>query len=177
MGLEFMPAVRVDKRPGTKQPAHALADSYKFVIPATVRRLYNISTSTLSQGTKISQGVIEFLPVGHPQISDMQKFATLTGESFNNVSKIVGPWDFGGNGESTLDVEYLYQLAQGANNYYTTIADGWAYTMALNLFNMADPPMVSSVSYGWPESGVCQTQVTHAQNCTSPGPYIARSEA
>ena len=49
-------------------------------------------------------------------------------------------------GESTLDVEYLYQLAQGANNYYTTIADGWAYTMALNLFNMADPPMVSSVS-------------------------------
>lgn len=33
--------------------------------------------------------------------------------------------------------------------------EGWVYGMASELFSMTEPPLVNSVSYGWPEALSC----------------------
>ena len=66
--------------------------------------------------------------------------------------------------ESILDVELLNGIGSGVQNWYWTIADGWAYEMATDLFtNAANPKIVVSVSYGWPEVLTCQSSITHAK--------------
>jgi len=94
----------------------------------------------------------------------MQTFAAEAGEIFTNITHIVGPWTPDAEGESTLDIEYQSTLAPSADQYYITIV-GWIYEMALTLFTMAETPLVNSVSYGWPESLSCESDVTNA-NCT-----------
>jgi len=132
--------------------------------------LFPIVTKLKAAGTKATnpqntQGVIEFLPVGAPSLTDLKTFTTDAGELFTNISKIYGPWEQNGaDGESTLDIQYLSTVGAGAITWYITIADGWAYDMANTLFMMPSPPLVNSVSYGWPEELTCQS-VTNA-NCT-----------
>jgi len=80
----------------------------------------------------------------------------------------------GNDGESILDVEYLTTLGSGAFTWYITI-EGWMYEFALSLFNTPNPPLVNSVSYGWPEENQCGS-VTNA-NCTgmTNGQYVTRA--
>lgn len=107
---------------------------------------------------------------------DVQQYSVQSETVFTNISKIVGPWTAGGpshlqfappsfcfciicvlncyvidDGESILDVELLTGVGSGVANWYWTIGDGWAYEMALELFNATNPNIVVSVSYGWPE--------------------------
>jgi tripeptidyl-peptidase-1 len=94
----------------------------------------------------------------------MQMFSVQANETFSNITKIIGTFEVGNNGESTLDIQYISALAPGGENWYITIEDGWQYEFALELFNMADAPWINSVSYGWPEQKSCQSGITHA-NC------------
>jgi len=167
-GLTRLPVPRhpkeLTKLPAADEDALAKGQFFHYVIPETVRSVYSIPNGERIKSSSSSQSVIEFLPVGAPAISDLQKFTKLTDETFTNITKIVGPFEVGGNGESTLDIQYLSTVAPGAANWYITIADGWQYEFALELFNTVDAPWINSVSYGWPEEKSCQTGVTHA-NC------------
>jgi tripeptidyl-peptidase-1 len=63
-------------------------------------------------------------------------------------------------------VEYLATIGKNISTWYWTIKDGWAYEMALEIFNEEPPhPTVVSVSYGWAELDTCDSAVTMA-NCT-----------
>jgi len=163
-GVSALPKVRRDLM--NKSPHKVMADTYNFNIPDTARYLYNIPAGTSGTNTKNSQSVIEFLPVGAPSWTDLQQFSLNAGEKFNNITRIVGPYDpLSSDGESTLDVQYITTLGAGVSTYYITIGDGWVYDMANTLFTLNNPPLVASVSYGWMEAQTCETDVTNA-NCT-----------
>jgi len=113
-----------------------------------------------------SQCAMEFTPEGVPSFSDWENFCQESNEVFTNYSHIVGPFEQSENDESSLDVEYLTTLGSKVPNWYWTIEDGWAYEMALAVFNTPAPyPWVISISYGWPEKLTCQSSITNA-NCT-----------
>jgi len=138
--------------------------TYGFIIPQHVRYVYNIPVGTSVKNAQTTQAAIEFLPVAAPLITDYQSFAQQADEVYTPYT-CEGPVIQGDDGESTLDVQYLFTLAPGATNYYITISDGWVYGMANTLFTMSNPALVNSVSYGWPEAGSCQSDIT-GSNCT-----------
>jgi len=153
--------------------------TFGYICPQVVRLTYQIPNGTVVKNTaSITQAAIEFIPVAAPEKSDFTRFAKLADEHDETYTTI-GPVTGGDDGESTLDVQYLFTLAPGATNYYISISEGWIYEMAVSLFSMKNPatPQVNSVSYGWPEAGSCQSDITGA-NCTGidSQQYVGRSE-
>jgi tripeptidyl-peptidase-1 len=153
--------------------------TYGYICPQVVRLTYGIPNDTVVKNTaSITQAAIEFIPVAAPEAADFTKFAKLA-EEHDETYTTIGPVTRGDDGESTLDVQYLFSLAPSATNYYISIAEGWIYEMAVQLFSMTNPatPQVNSVSYGWPEAGSCQSDITGA-NCTGidSQQYVGRSE-
>jgi len=180
-GISVFPIPRLHKevpRPGTKviTSEDRVDATYGFIIPQHVRDVYNIPAGTSVKNKQTSQAAIEFLPVAAPLLSDYQTFAQQADETYTPYT-CIGPVTEGDDGESTLDIQYLYTLAPGATNYYITISDGWIYGMANTLFTMNNPALVNSVSYGWPEAGSCQSDITGA-NCTGidSKEYVGRAE-
>jgi tripeptidyl-peptidase-1 len=158
-GLTDFPYVRPKKFNTTGSPDA----SYKFVIPQTIRNVYDIPAGTVTKNPQTKQTVIEFSPVGGPYFSDLVSFASKSAEIFTNLTEIIGPYYQGSNdGESVLDVELITNVAPKAFTQYITLADGWAFEMALFVNNLADATPVNSVSYGWPEVYSCQSSITHA---------------
>jgi len=39
--------------------------------------------------------------------------------------------------------------------WYYTFESGWIYEMAVELFDLNEPPQVVSISYAWPEVACC----------------------
>jgi len=111
----------------------------------------------------------------------LKEFCKQADEIYTPYSKVIGPKSGEGDTtESTLDVEYLTNVGSKVPNWYWTITNGWAYEMALAVFNYANEnsmyPYVISVSYGWPEKYTCQSGVTHAHcNHSSAAHYVARA--
>jgi len=168
-GISVFPIPRLSKEvptPGSKvKTSEDKVDAtYGFIIPEHIRDVYNIPVGTAVKNSQTTQAAIEFLPVAAPLVSDYKSFAQLADEVYTPYT-CVGPVTQGDDGESTLDVQYLYTLAPGATNFYVTISDGWVYGMANTLFTMSNPAQVNSVSYGWPEAGSCQSDIT-GSNCT-----------
>jgi tripeptidyl-peptidase I len=178
-GLSEFPPLR--QRLGKTHPAKTSGEpgaSYGYVSPKQLKEFYNIPSKARITGKKATQALIEFSPVGGPVFTDLSKFASMNLVPFTNISRIVGPYNQGQfNGESTLDTEYMTAIAIGGETTYITIPNGWQYDFALELFTMDDAPLVSSVSYGWPEAHSCQQAVTHAHCTGTSEQYIARSDA
>src|SRR4051794_25905094 len=90
-GISQLPVVRNTKE-GPINPLEPAA-ALDYVIPASCRALYNIPVGSKATNSRNTQSAIEFAPEGAPMISDMVSFAQQAGETFTNISKIVGPWD------------------------------------------------------------------------------------
>eukprot|EP01091_Cochliopodium_minus_P008042 TRINITY_DN1793_c0_g1_i1.p1 TRINITY_DN1793_c0_g1~~TRINITY_DN1793_c0_g1_i1.p1 ORF type:complete len:751 (-),score=152.81 TRINITY_DN1793_c0_g1_i1:132-2357(-) len=170
-GVSALPKVRKDLMTKRISKIHSATSfvnedefDYEYNIPQTMRFLYNIPPGTSGNNTKNSQSVFEFLPVGMPSWDDLKQFSSEADEVFNNVTRVIGPVQSGGSGESTLDIQYITTIGAGVPTYYIT-ADGWVYDMANTLFTMNNPPLVVSLSYGWMEAQTCEADVTNA-NCT-----------
>ncbi len=148
IGLDMLPVVRKRKvRPATEvKPEGGV--SYDYVYPGDINRVYNIASNRIKPGSKATQSVIEFYPEGAPLWQDLQLFDQWSQIPFNNFSRILGPFSPGNDGESLLDIQLITAVAQ-TPTAYITIPDGWVYSMAQELFSMANPPLVNSVSYGW----------------------------
>lgn len=101
---------------------------------------YNILNNTITTNSSLS--LIEFAPEGAPSISDLQVYDQWSNVPFFNISRIVGPWSGGNNGESLLDVQLASAVAHTPLTYIT-ITDGWAFGMAQELFSMNNTPLVN----------------------------------
>jgi len=72
------------------------------------------------------------------------------------VDHIVGPFnDSSPDAESTLDVQYGGAIAINSSVWFWTV-DGWMYEFATDIQNTTNPPLVVSMSWGWPEPLQCQ---------------------
>jgi len=171
-GLTELPYLKPRKVFHNQQYLH----SFGFVVPPLIRKLYNVPDTLYSTKRLNSQAVIEFSPVGSPFFTDMQNYASQISMPFTNITKIIGPWQPGSEDtESVLDVELLTNVAPRCATQYWTFANGWAYEMALAIFNTPSAAFANSVSYGWPETLTCQSSITHA-DCTgiNAQQYVAR---
>jgi tripeptidyl-peptidase-1 len=165
-GFQLLPLMRSgvsSNIPNTKKDP--LTPNYGYIIPETLKRVYGIPQNAYVNSKLATQTVVEFSPVQGPFFTDLQKFATETDEVFTNITRFIGQYDQGAEaGESTLDVEYITTVASKAETAYFQISDGWIWNYAVQLFNLQNPPLVHSISYGWPEALTCGS-ITNA-NCT-----------
>jgi subtilase family serine protease len=177
IGLDMLPVVRKRKMLPLKQVVPAPDTKYDYIYPGDINRVYNIASNVIKPGSKSTQSVIEFYPEGAPLWQDLQLFDQWSQIPFNNFSKIVGPFSPGNDGESLLDIQLITAVAQ-TPTAYITIPDGWVYSMAQELFTMVNPPLVNSVSYGWPEALTCQSDVTnaHCNSAQDPKAYVIKAE-
>ncbi len=167
-GLGMFPVLRKKKTKSRRAD-----EAYQFIDAAAINRVYNITNNAVSHNSTLA--MIEFSPEGAPLLSDLQTYDNWNLVPFYNVTRIVGPWNPGNDGESSLDVQLASAVAHTPLQYVTI--EGWVYEMASELFSMPATPLVSSVSYGWPEALSCETAVVHSQ-CDAAGAhgYVQRSE-
>lgn len=170
MGLGLFPVLRKKKVRNT-----LATEVYDFVSASTINQRYNITSNTItSAGSKWPISLVEFPGESAPLFTDLQQYDRMSGVPFMNISRIVGPFVQSGNdGESLLDVQLASAVAQ-TPLAYISVSNGWIYSMAQTIFHLDNPPLVQSVSYGWPEALSCDFGL----NCSSHDveAYIARSE-
>jgi len=137
-----------------------------YVIPAVLRNMYGIP-STFRGKQHSSICVAEFQDDASYNPSDLQQWNQQVGET-TVVNKNVGPFapQFP-DGEATLDVQYAFSVALNATSWFWTV-QGWMYEFATALANTPNPPLVVSMSWGWPEPrqcevGSCQDSQTYVQ--------------
>jgi len=141
----------------------AMADSDKWIVPQTLRAMYNLP-STPSTAKANSQAVVEFGLVAGISTDDLQKFNQLTnGPSNASLAYTVGTFAFTPispiDGESTLDVQYIMAVAPGVATSFWTV-NGWVYdftTLVQTRQSRSLPvPLVFSLSYAWAEADQCE---------------------
>ncbi len=147
------------------------------MVEYTYSNRFPTQDNRIRPNSKATQSVIEFYPEGAPLWTDLQLFDQWSQIPFTNFSRIVGPFTPGNDGESLLDIQLISAVAQ-TPTAYITIPDGWAYSMAQELFSMVNAPLVNSVSYGWPEQLSCQSDLTnsHCNAAQDPKAYVAKAE-
>eukprot|EP00698_Gefionella_okellyi_P021022 TRINITY_DN6700_c0_g1_i1.p1 TRINITY_DN6700_c0_g1~~TRINITY_DN6700_c0_g1_i1.p1 ORF type:complete len:615 (-),score=127.44 TRINITY_DN6700_c0_g1_i1:91-1935(-) len=176
-GVSDFPVHRQSKR----RPVAAGDGAY--VIPWTVKMLYNVPFTWTYTAAGASQNAVEFVNYGAFLDSDLSTFCINFASDLNGDVACQQSYTVVGNfnasapaDESTLDVEYLYAISSTATSVYWTDR-GWIYDFALNLVNDATPPLVSSLSYGWIEIDQCD--VANVYNCSQQGwtqaDYVSRS--
>jgi len=146
------------------------------VLPLTIHDLMDIPKGTKAS-SKSSQGVVEYGSGESFAPSDLKAFksdAGITGTV--STDHIVGPYNANSPGvESSLDIEYLLGVGQGATNWFWTESN-WLYDWATTFFNTKEVPYVVSHSYGWAESQQCTSGI--GSSCSTLGvdsaQYVAR---
>eukprot|EP01095_Lingulamoeba_sp_RSL-Kostka_P014296 TRINITY_DN618_c9_g1_i1.p1 TRINITY_DN618_c9_g1~~TRINITY_DN618_c9_g1_i1.p1 ORF type:complete len:625 (-),score=247.63 TRINITY_DN618_c9_g1_i1:139-1980(-) len=157
---EFVPAAAKLSR---RAPRQTLDTLDYYVVPQTIRELYNVSESLTATNPKSSQAVVEFGKRSGILFDDLFQFQSLTGQAQQNVSYIVGPFRWSSinpiDDESSLDIQYIMAMAPNAPTSYYTV-DGWIYdfcTLVQQRQNdNQDVPLVFSLSYGWSEQDQCE---------------------
>merc|ERR1739848_12493 len=109
---------------------------------------------------------------------DLQTFLNQTDLPSATVADIVGP--FSGtypDVEATLDTQYMMGVSENPEMFYWT-TPGWQYEWANNFYSTKKIPESVSISWGWAESGQCQSGIAETE-CTTLGVdaagYIART--
>jgi len=131
-----------------------------YVVPYVLFNLYGIPT-TFPVHANSSICLVEFQDDQSYSKSDLKKFAKGNDLPEIVVSHTVGP--FSGSdpdAESTLDVQYGGAIALNTTVWFWTVED-WMYDFATDFLNTKNPPLVVSMSWGWPEPEQCQVG-----NCT-----------
>jgi subtilase family serine protease len=152
-------AKRVPAAPGNSVKAG-------YVIPDTVRRLYNMPKDNFRDVSKASSICLaEFQDDASFDKSDLAYFDQQTGERSSHVDHIVGPYQPGfPDAESLLDVEIASTLALNSTYWFWTVT-GWMYEFSTDLFKQKDGPKVVSMSWGWGEQHQCD--ITTCSGITS----------
>merc|ERR1712147_219448 len=129
-------------------------------------------------GTKVSQSVAEFQDDASYNKDDLQTFFNQTDLPSATVSDIVGP--FSGTYpdiEATLDTQYMMGMSEKPEMFYWT-TPGWQYEWANTFYSTKTVPESVSISWGWAESGQCQSGIAQSQ-CSTLGVdaagYVART--
>merc|ERR1712039_240242 len=79
--------------------------------------------------------------------------------------------------EATLDTQYMMGMSEKPEMFYWT-TPGWQYEWANNFYSTKSVPESVSISWGWAESGQCQSGIAETE-CTTLGVdaagYVART--
>lgn len=173
-GLSTFPA---ERKPRAKTPLDiAVAETDKWVVPQTLRALYNIPEGTVGTAPTNSMAVVEFGVVAGISQDDLNEFNQLTdGPNNATLAYTVGTFAFTPispiDGESTLDVQYIMAVAEGVPCSFWTI-NGWVYdftTLVQQRQATNKPvPLVFSMSYGWAEGDQCEV-TGNGESCLQVG--------
>jgi subtilase family serine protease len=140
----------------------AVGDNFDgFIVPATINNLYGITSGiTISPNSTIC--LVEFQDDQSYNKKDLKDFTTQNDLPEIKVVKVVGPYSgTDPDAESTLDIQYGGAIAQGTGVWFWTVAD-WMYDFATDFLATPNPPLVVSMSWGWPEPKQCDVG-----NCTN----------
>ena len=128
-----------------------------FVVPETIRNIYNISKENAAGDASSQQGVAEFGGNFGEVDSDLATFGKNVGAVKPlKVDKRQGPPNTPSqpSEETTLDIQYLSALG-GLNTNWIWNTDGWMYELLTELQAAKDRPDVISMSYAWSEAQQC----------------------
>jgi subtilase family serine protease len=166
-GLEEFP----EPRNAEVRSLEGVSDGYVTV--PHIQELYSIPAS-FPNNKASSIGLIEFEDNPAFLFSDLSLFAQQMAIPSFNVSKIVGPFNESSpNLESTLDVQYGGAIAINSTVWFWT-EDGWMYEFATDILNTENPPLVVSMSWGWPEPMQCQVDPTGCSSSGGSFKYVTR---
>lgn len=140
-----------------------------YVIPAVLRNIYGIPSKIDSgEQLKSSVCVAEFQGTGSWNPDDLAFWNQQMSEKAF-VNKTLGPFTPQyPSTEATLDVQYAFATSLNAESW-VWIVQGWMYEFATALMNTPNPPLVVSMSWGWPEPRQCQFG-----SCTDSKHYVER---
>jgi subtilase family serine protease len=152
-----------------------------YILPETIRTLYNISESLSLGSSKTSVGVAEFRGNYNIADADLKLFGAQTGSRTNPL--IVNARGGQPNDssqpvsvEANLDIQYTSGLGDGVKNWVWN-QEHWMYALCQDLQNASSRPSVISMSYAWSESAQCSS--TTDADCSSLGVnasvYVART--
>jgi len=150
-----------------------------WVIPNHLRDIYNVPTGLRATNPKTTQAAVEFEWPGCFSYADITQYQQLLGVPFTNVTRIIPPdeWsDQGCDAESTMDLELMLTVGSGAQTWYFT-NENWIYEFTQTLMSVSNPPLVTSLSWGWMEAQQCDSitnSVCGQLDVDSQG-YVART--
>lgn len=154
----------------------ATADTDKWIVPQTIRSMYNIPANATGTFKTNSMAVVEFGAVAGISQDDLDTFNQLTdGPSDAKLAYTVGTFLFTPispiDGESTLDVQYIMAVGLNIPCSFWTI-NGWMYdftTLVQQRQNRGNPvPLVFSMSYAWAEADQCEV-TGNGESCAQVG--------
>jgi tripeptidyl-peptidase-1 len=159
--------LKTSRRPVDAETAKRNDVSAGYIIPAVLRNMYGLP-ATFRGENKASICVAEFQDDASYNQQDLTWWNQQVGET-TSVSKNVGPFapQFP-DGEATLDTQYAFALALNAQTWFWTV-QGWMYEFATALMNTPNPPLVVSMSWGWPEPRQCEVG-----SCSDSKAYVTR---
>jgi len=147
-----------------------------IVIPESLKTIYKVPAGLKATG--ISQSVAEFQDDSSYNKQDLQTFFNQTDLPSSTVADIVGPYSGTyPDMEATLDTQYMMGVSEAPEMFYWT-TPGWQYEWANNFYSTKTIPESVSISWGWAESGQCQSGIAETE-CTTLGVdaagYVART--
>ena len=129
-----------------------------YVLPETLRNLYNVSDEQAVGARACSQGVAEFAGNYHERDTDLADFGKSVGSKTPlQVDKRGGLPDQPGEPASTeteLDIQYIAAVGAENTNWIWN-SDGWMYEFSTEIQNATSTPSVISMSYAWSEAQQC----------------------
>jgi tripeptidyl-peptidase-1 len=147
-----------------------------IVIPESLKTMYKVPAGLKATG--ISQSVAEFQDDSSYNKQDLQTFFNQTDLPSDKVADIVGPYSGTyPDMEATLDTQYMMGVSETPEMFYWT-TPGWQYEWANTFYSTKKIPESVSISWGWAESGQCQSGIAETE-CTTLGVdaagYVART--
>lgn len=147
-----------------------------IVIPESLKAMYSVPAGLKATG--VSQSVAEFQDDSSYNKQDLQTFFNQTDLPSSTVADIVGPYSGTyPDMEATLDTQYMMGVSETPEMFYWT-TPGWQYEWANNFYSTKTIPETVSISWGWAESGQCQSGIAETE-CTTLGVdaagYVART--
>lgn len=138
-----------------------LQDDTYYISPLSITKLYNISDHTTS--VIGSQSVVEFQNDACFNLNDLNYFLQDNNLPTVNFTKshIFGNCDLTTSSpdiEATLDIQYQLGVNTNTLQEYVSVSD-WLYQFANILYNIENPPLVNSMSYGWAENDQCDPNI------------------
>ena len=138
-------------------------DDVYYISPLSLTKLYNISDYSSQHSVVGSQSVVEFQNDECFNLNDLNYFVKDNALHTVNISKsnIIGECDLMTpypDIEASLDIQYQIGVNTDTVQKYVSVPD-WLYQFANTLYNLPNPPLVNSMSYGWAEKGQCDPYV------------------
>ena len=137
-------------------------DNDAYISAYGLHKMYNMTwnNKTLSNS---SQAVAEFQNDQCINLQDLQYFEKVNSLSNSTLLKknIIGTCDLNTSNpdvEASLDLQFQIAMNPSVNQMYVSVEE-WQYDFAITLFNLKNPPLVNSISWGWAESQQCDESV------------------